>query len=281
MSPVDPAPSPVRVVLCTSGGVIGTNVLRRLLSSPNVAVAGLILSSRVLSARYGWWRGAWRQVRISGLRYAVYLWCATGLTDLIGRCGPAGSVSSLASAHRIPVLTTRNLNAPAGRAFIAAQTPELLLSAFFNQRIAPETAGIPPFGGINIHPSLLPDFRGVDPVFYARLRGAARFGVSVHRIDADLDTGKILAQAEHVPDQADSVLRTTIDLYAAGTRLVTEGLRGFLQTDLGQSQQGPGNYDSWPSAADVAALRQGGGCLVRWQDLMACPTGRPGKPSTG
>ena len=281
MNPVEPAPTPVRVVLCTTEGIIGASVLRSLVSSPDIAVTGVILSSRVLSPRYGWSRGAWQQIRTSGLRYALYLWCATGLSDLIGRCGPAGAVSSIASAQRIPILTTRDLNAQPGRDFIAARAPEVLLSAFFNQRIAPETYAIAPNGGINIHPSLLPDFRGVDPVFYTRLRGTARFGVSVHRIDADLDTGEILAQSEHVPGPADSVLRTTLDLYVSGSYLVTQRLRAFLRAERGRSQRDSGSYYSWPSAADVAALHEAGGCLIRWQDLMASLTGRPGQPATG
>lgn len=272
-----PGMPPVRVVLCTSGGVFGAIVLHRLLASPGIEVVGLILSSRVLRADYAWLRGACAQIRRSGPRYALYLWSATGLADLVGRYTAGGSVGSLAAAHRVPVHVTRNLNDNAGRAFIAARLPQVLLSAFFNQRIDPATYAIPECGALNIHPSLLPDFRGVDPVFFARLRGASLLGVSVHRIDASLDTGPILAQAEWQPGDDDSVLRITAELYARGAALATRQLRARLPPNRGRAQAGHGSYDSWPRPQDVARFRRNGGRLVCWRDLLDLAQGSMGR----
>src|SRR3954468_19887327 len=51
-----------------------------------------------------------------------------------------------------------------------------------------------PRGGIGVHPSLLPRHRGPDPTYWAIASGDEVTGVTVHRIEADYDTGAILAQ---------------------------------------------------------------------------------------
>ena len=75
---------------------------------------------------------------------------------------------------RVPAHTTRNLNDPPGLRFLEKCEPDLIVSAFFDQRLRQEALAIPRFGCVNIHPSLLPALRGVDPVLQARIRGAER-----------------------------------------------------------------------------------------------------------
>jgi methionyl-tRNA formyltransferase len=228
----------MRVVLCTSGGRPGAAVLR-VLRANKVDVAGIVLSTRVLSPRYGFLRGAWEQYRRSGLRYTIYL--------------------GMASLGRIDGFRTRDINRDAER--IAAIRPDLIVSAFFNQRIGAEITSLAP--ALNIHPSLLPAFKGVDPVFYARLRGAA-LGVTVHRISPELDSGDIVAQQAYEAEGGASVLSITESLYARGAQLLVETLG-----QPARRQEGSGNYDSWPTRADVAALRRKGVRLARLRDLLA------------
>jgi methionyl-tRNA formyltransferase len=165
-------------------------------------------------------------------------------------------------AEAVPRIRTRDINGDAARTFIAELNPDLIVSAFFNQRIGEVIAGLAP-AALNIHPSLLPAFKGVDPVFYALLRGAP-LGATVHRISPDLDSGDIVAQRRFEPISGASVLYETISLYVEGARLLVEslGMPAALQI-------GSGNYDSWPTPADVAALRRKGVRLARWRDLLA------------
>jgi methionyl-tRNA formyltransferase len=163
----------------------------------------------------------------------------------------------MASFDRLDGMRTRNINAEPG--LIAALKPDLIVSAFFNQRIGPAVLGIAP--ALNIHPSLLPAFRGVDPVFYARLRDAP-LGVTVHRVSPELDSGDIVAQEPF--DPGGSVLESTVALYARGAQLLIDTLG-----QPARPQSGSGNYDSWPRRADVAALRRKGVRLARVRDLLA------------
>jgi len=231
----------MRAVLCTSGGLPGAAVLEVLAADPRIEIAGIVRSTRVLHARYSFLRGAWRQWRRSGLHYTVYL--------------------GLALMKRLPAQAhaTREVNSQAAREFIAACRPDLIVSAFFNQRIGAQICALAP--ALNIHPSLLPAFRGVDPVFYARLAGAP-LGVSVHRVAPELDAGELIAQQAVAIADDESVLAATCRLYECGAQLLLSN----LQT-LPQPQRGPANYDSWPSPAQVAALRGKGIRLARLRDL--------------
>jgi methionyl-tRNA formyltransferase len=257
----------LRIVLCTSGGLPGALVLDRLLASPRIEIAGLVLSSRVRRADDGFLGGALAYVRRSGIAYAAYLWSSTSLADLLLRFSPPGPVSRRAAQRAIPVWATRRVNDAASHDFIRARSPDLLVAAFFNQRIAEDIARIPRLGAVNIHPSALPDFKGVDPVFFAMLRGAPALGVTVHRISPEWDAGEILRR-EIVPGEAgESVLHATARLYARGAALVTQALGDLEAGTPGTTQSGEGCYDSWPSRSDVAALARKGVALVRASDF--------------
>jgi methionyl-tRNA formyltransferase len=255
--------APARLLLCTSGGLHGVRVMARLAADPRVQVVGVVLSSRVFGKRDGWLHGVRALYRRSGLRYLLYLWTATSLAEWLMR----DSVRTRARAAGIPLLVSRDINDPAGLAFIDRCRPQLLVSAFFNQRIAPELLQRPGAGSVNIHPSLLPDLKGVDPVFFARLRGVTPLGVTLHRIVQELDAGPILAQAMIAVTPSDSVLSVTSRLFERGTELLLDKLGAILAGDPGTAQQGAGNYDSWPSSEQVGRFHRAGGELVRASDL--------------
>ncbi len=256
--------APLRTVFCTSGGVHGALVLRRLLACADIELCGLVHSSRVLDPRFGFVRGGLEQIRRSGLRYAGYLFCATTVADLL-RALPGGG-GGPARRRGVAHLVTRDLNDAAGLAFLRACAPELLVSAFFNQRLREPALGVARLGSVNIHPSLLPQLRGVDPGFQARLQGLS-MGVTVHRMTPQLDAGGILhRQAVPVPTGA-SVLAATALLFDAGAQALVGLLERIRAGDPGTPQQGPGSYQSWPTRAQVRALRARGATLLRPSDL--------------
>ncbi len=226
-------------------------------------MVGVVLSTRLLKPGYGFLRGAWHHIRQSGLAYALYLWVATTWTEAMPRC----SLRRLVRRHTIPILATRNLNDATGLAFVAAARPDVLISAFFNQHIGEDLLRLPSVAGVNVHPSLLPAFRGVDPVFFARLRGAPQLGVTVHHLDRDLDAGRILVQQPLVVPVAESVLRTTARLFALGAHLLTAELTPSLTRQSGAPQRGSGGYDSWPTASQVIEVRRRGIAMFRLSDL--------------
>jgi len=263
--------SPIRVLLCTSGGLAGARVMDRLAAAPAVELVGVVHSTRLLRAGQGALAAAGEFLRRCGFAYAGYLWCSTALSGALARA-PAG-VRAQARRRGIPLLGTPDINSAGALGFVRRCAPALLVSAFFNQRIGGAALAIPAHGGVNIHPSLLPEFRGVDPVFRALLEGRRALGVSVHRLSEELDAGNVLAAAEQAVDGA-SVFRATAGLYDRGARLLLEALPRIAAGEAGAPQREGGGYDSWPGPREVAELRRRGHSLVRLRDLVGLAAGR-------
>jgi methionyl-tRNA formyltransferase len=85
---------------------------------------------------------------------------------------------------------------------LRALHPDLVLTWAFPWKIPQAALDVPPLGSVNCHPALLPRHRGPLPLAWAFRDGDRQYGVTWHRMDADLDTGPILAQAT-VPMEED------------------------------------------------------------------------------
>lgn len=70
--------------------------------------------------------------------------------------------------------------------------PDLVVSWFWTKRLPIEVIRAAKLGGIGAHPSLLPRHRGPDPTYWTIACGDAETGVSVHRLEAEYDTGEVL-----------------------------------------------------------------------------------------
>ena len=81
---------------------------------------------------------------------------------------------------------------------LRALDPDLALCLGFPWKLTPEMLSVPPLGVVNTHPSLLPRYRGPNPVAWAIRNGDTEIGMTFHRMDPGLDTGAILAQ-EAIP----------------------------------------------------------------------------------
>ena len=268
----DPAAKPgrpprLRTVLCTCGGLYGALVLRRLRACQSLEICAVIRSSRVIEPRFGFLRGAVEQIRRSGLTYALYLWCATTLADWLCSVAGIGAVPTR-SASGTSVYTTRNINDAQGLQFLAACAPDLLISAFFNQRVHAPALALPKQGCLNIHPALLPDAKGVDPVFQSLLHGLPPLGVTVHFMTPELDAGRIVAQRSFEGGARSSVFAVTARLYAQGAELLASVMESIAAGATGTPQGGIGSYQSWPTRGEVRQLRARGGALLHWADLV-------------
>lgn len=99
--------------------------------------------------------------------------------------------------------------------------PDLAIAACYPWRLSRQARAASRCGVLNIHPSLLPQGRGPDPVFWVYRRGVRDTGVTVHLMDDGLDTGPILAQQRiAVPEGLDAVTLEQY-LFEAGARMTT------------------------------------------------------------
>lgn len=257
-----------KAILCTHSGLFASAVLETLLKSDEVDIVGVVNSTRIKNKKQGSLAGSFEYIHKSGLTYAFYLFCITQLAALfqtvIGRKG----IAQLARRHNIPLHHTRDINSPSGREFVRSLQPDILLTAYFNQLVEEPLLSQPPRGCINIHPSLLPFYRGADPVFHAILRGENKIGVTVHRLDQSFDTGDILAQESFAIEPDISLFGCNLELFKRGAKVVA-GLVPELRSDQsGTPQSGVSTYDSWPSRGDVVRFLKMGRRLVSFREYL-------------
>src|SRR2546421_12249620 len=81
-------------------------------------------------------------------------------------------------------------------AILSGLAPDLIFTASFPFRFSPELLELPRLGCVNAHFSLLPKYRGPNPLFRQFINGETQTGITLHRMDADFNTGPILVQRE-------------------------------------------------------------------------------------
>jgi methionyl-tRNA formyltransferase len=91
---------------------------------------------------------------------------------------------------------------------------------------------------------------------------------------AELDSGPLLAQTQLTPAAGESVLAVTAELFVQGAELLLEQLEAIVSGAPGSPQAGAGDYDSWPTPAQVREFHRRGGALLRFADLRLLLTGR-------
>lgn len=93
-----------------------------------------------------------------------------------------------------PRFAVRSLRDPVVRETLTATRPDLIVVACFPWLLPPAITSAASIAAINVHPSLLPRWRGPDPLFWTFHAGDMTTGVTIHHLDQGFDTGPILAQ---------------------------------------------------------------------------------------
>ncbi len=199
-----------------------------------------------------------------------------------GRHLTAPPVKRVALELGLPVLQFASLRQPESLDVLRALRPDLILVAAFGQYIPNEILTLPPRGILNIHPSLLPRWRGASPIAAAILAGDTETGVTIHLVTAQLDAGDILAQ-ERTPIGAEETTGTlTARLAEWGAGIYLDTVARWLRGELTPRPQDPaqatwceritkaqGELD-WTRSADelarqVRAFQPWPGAFTHWR----------------
>ena len=113
-----------------------------------------------------------------------------------GRSPVPTPVKSFALSRGLQVYQPATLRADEAQQELALLGPDLVVVAAYGKLLPPAVLEIPPHGCLNIHPSLLPRFRGPSPVASAILEGEEPTGATIMLLDEGMDTGPILATRE-------------------------------------------------------------------------------------
>ncbi len=151
-----------------------------------------------------------------------------------------------ALAHSIPIQQPEDVNAPESLDLIRALAPDLLVTAAYGQILSAELLSIPRLGGINLHGSILPAYRGAAPVARAIQNGETETGVTVIRMTPKIDAGGILAIAriEIGPDETageleERLARLGAPLVARAIAALAAGPVPVLPQDRSQVTKAP------------------------------------------
>lgn len=132
------------------------------------------------------------------------------------------SVAELAGTHHLAVYTPSNPNTAVFIDLMRRLAPDLILSFYYRRLLAKELLAIPRLGGINLHGSLLPKYRGRCPVNWVLINGETETGVTLHYMIEKADAGDIIAQKPVSIDIEDTALSLFHKLTAAATDLFRE-----------------------------------------------------------
>ena len=110
---------------------------------------------------------------------------------------------------------------------LKALRPDLCVTAAFGQILSQEILDIPAIGTVNVHSSLLPQYRGSAPINWAIMEGETVTGVTTMMTDKGLDTGDILLQKEIQILPGETAEELTARMAPIGAELLIETIRGL------------------------------------------------------
>jgi methionyl-tRNA formyltransferase len=129
--------------------------------------------------------------------------------------------------RRVPVYQTSSVRDPVFMRWVTSLNPDLIVIFSCNQIIPEEIITLPRCGCINVHPSLLPKYRGAHPHFWVLVKGEAVTGVTVHYVDVGVDSGDIVIQQVLPIHPRDTMFSLNERLNQLGARLLVKAVQSI------------------------------------------------------
>ena len=137
-------------------------------------------------------------------------------------------VKLLAEKGGLEVIQPHSVSDDAFLDALRAADPEVILLADYGELLPPALLQLPPRGCVNVHPSLLPRYRGASPVQRVLMDGRDITGVTLMLMEPGLDTGPIISQQEMDVGEEDDAGSLTRKLAVLGGRLLVSVLPDYL-----------------------------------------------------
>jgi len=171
--------------------------------------------------------------------------------------GQLHSVELVCRKYGISCSKTNKINAENVLSELRELEPDIIFSVASPQIFKKDLISIPSKGCLNIHSSLLPDYRGQDANFWVLAKGEKVSGVTIHYLSPGIDDGDIVLQ-EKIEIESDWSLR---DLYLkaieVGSRLIVKSLQAIHEGQVVAQKNdiSKGSYFSFPTSKDVKEFR--------------------------
>lgn len=147
------------------------------------------------------------------------------------------SVKEWAEKHEIPILEPERIKDPEFPEKLRSMNPHFFIVISYGQILTRDILSVPSTGSLNVHPSLLPKFRGAAPIEWALIEGENKTGISVNSIEVKIDTGNIIESKEMpiLPEDdyfslKQKLMEESPDLLDKAVEKVFSGFKGAPQT---------------------------------------------------
>jgi methionyl-tRNA formyltransferase len=168
-------------------------------------------------------------------------------------------VHQVAESLGLPVWTPERCRNPAFIEQVRTLAPDLIVLAAYGKILPAELLQIAPLGNWNLHPSLLPKYRGAAPIQHAILNGETETGVTLMEMTPEMDAGDIYLQVVEPIDPAEDAGMVEQRLAERAASLLLEGLERLRQGTLTRTPQDH-------SQATYAPLIRKEDTFIRWEE---------------
>ena len=167
-------------------------------------------------------------------------------------------IKGLTLENHLPLFQPEKINRDESVTIIKRLSPDLIVVAAFGQIISPRILDIPRFGCINVHASLLPEYRGAAPINWVIIQGEKETGVTTMLMDKGMDTGNILLQRklEIFPEENAGELHGRLSVL--GAEVLLETVERLKQGELT-------SYKQEESEASYAPLLKKEDGVIDWE----------------
>ena len=173
------------------------------------------------------------------------------------------AVKQYAVSHELPVLQPEKLKAPEFLASLQALHADLQVVVAF--RMLPEVVwNMPPMGTINVHGSLLPQYRGAAPINWAVINGEKKTGVTTFKLQHAIDTGNILLQASMPIGENETAGEVHDRMKVLGAELLVQTVKGLVDGTI-QEQPQPADEGQLKHAPKIFTET----CQIDWNHSAA------------
>lgn len=259
-----------RLVVITNGNYFARLILDDLFREYADAISGVLVITGDYKARAGL-RAVWAIGKSTAFPYLIY----KIFTLIVFRIGQIFlnkkifTVNKLAEHYDVPVYEAVAVNSDEALNWVAAHSPDLLVSVSCPQMIKRKMLSLASHGGINIHSSLLPAYAGLAPYFWVLSAGEKVAGTTVHYMTLKFDEGNILVQKTLEIKPRESTFNLFKRLAELGSPALLAAVESALAGNPGTKQDMTRyTYFSNPTFSSYLELRKRGHRLLRPGDLI-------------
>lgn len=155
-------------------------------------------------------------------------------------------VKKLAQEKDIPFYQAESVNSKSFIYKMRGIAPDLVIVVAFGQIFSSEFLSIPRICSLNLHPSLLPRYRGPAPIPWAIIKGEKETGVTIQKIEEKVDEGRIIIQrslpigsSDTAKEMEEKLSLLGADLLLEAVKMIEEGSVKYRTQDRGQASYAP------------------------------------------